>query len=110
MTGRAVDADEALRIGLVHRLLAGDPLAGTLAFAREFTRYSLPALAFAREAVQRALTTTLDEGLRIEADLSTLSSEGRSPAWRPPPETRERGVARAAPCGSACRDGMYRRV
>ena len=42
-------------------------------FAREFTRYSLPALAFAREAVQRALTTTLDEGLRIEADLSTLS-------------------------------------
>jgi enoyl-CoA hydratase len=44
-----------------------------MAFAREFTRYSLPALVFAREAVQRALTTTLDEGLRIEADLSTLS-------------------------------------
>ena len=73
MTGRTVDADEALRIGLVHRLLAGDPLAGAIAFARDFTRYSLPALAFAREAVQRALTTTLDEGFRIEADLSTLA-------------------------------------
>lgn len=73
MTGRTVDADEALRIGLVSRVLAGEPLAAAMAFAREFTRYSLPALAFAREAVQRALTTTLDEGLRIEADLSTLS-------------------------------------
>jgi enoyl-CoA hydratase len=73
MTGRAVDADEALRIGLVSRILAGDPLAAAMTFAREFTRYSLPALAFAREAVQRALATTLDEGLRIEADLSTLS-------------------------------------
>lgn len=77
MTGRAVNADEALRIGLVSRVLAGDPLASAMAFAREFTRYSLPALAFAREAVQRALTTTLDEGLRIEADLSTLSFQMR---------------------------------
>ena len=73
LTGNQIDAQEALRIGLVHRLLAGEPLAGAMAFAREFTRYGLPALAFAREAVQRALTTTLDEGLRIEADLSTLS-------------------------------------
>ena len=73
MTGRAVDAEEALRIGLVSRVLSGDPLVGAMAFAREFTRFSLPALAFAREAVQRALTTTLGEGLRIEADLSTLA-------------------------------------
>ncbi len=80
MTGRAVDAEEALRIGLVHRLLSGDPLAAAMAFAREFTRYSLPALAFAREAVQRALATTLDEGLRIEADLSTLAFQMRDAA------------------------------
>jgi enoyl-CoA hydratase len=77
MTGRAIDAEEALRIGLVNRVLAGDPLAGAMAFAREFTRYSLPALAFAREAVQRALTTTLGEGLTIEADLSTLAFQMR---------------------------------
>ena len=80
MTGRTVDADEALRIGLVSRVLAGDPLAAAMAFAREFTRYSLPALAFAREAVQRALATTLDEGLRIEADLSTLSFQMKDAA------------------------------
>jgi enoyl-CoA hydratase len=73
LTGRAIDAEEALRIGLVNRVLSGDPLAAAMAFAREFTRFSLPALAFAREAVQRALTTTLGEGLTIEADLSTLA-------------------------------------
>jgi enoyl-CoA hydratase len=80
MTGRTVEAEEALRIGLVQRVLSGDPLAGAMAFAREFTRYSLPALSFAREAVQRALATTLDEGLRIEADLSTLAFQMRDAA------------------------------
>jgi enoyl-CoA hydratase len=80
MTGRTVEAEEALRIGLVHRLVTGDALAGAMAFAREFTRYSLPALAIAREAVQRALTTTLDEGLRIEADLSTLAFQNHDAA------------------------------
>jgi enoyl-CoA hydratase len=80
MSGRAIDAEEALRIGLVNRVLAGDPLAAAMAFAREFTRYSLPALAFAREAVQRALTTTLGEGLTIEADLSTLAFQMRDAA------------------------------
>jgi enoyl-CoA hydratase len=73
MTGRTVDAEEALRIGLVSRVLSEDPLAAAMAFAREFTRFSLPALGLVRQAVQRALTTTLGEGLRIEADLSTIA-------------------------------------
>lgn len=70
MTGRAIDAEEALRIGLVNRVVEGDPLQGGLAFAREFSGYSLPALRFNREAVQRAGTTTLGEGLKVENDLS----------------------------------------
>jgi enoyl-CoA hydratase len=73
MTGRTVDADEALRIGLVHRLVEGDPVAAGIAFAHEFTRYGLPALRFARDAVKRALDLPLSEGLKIEADLSTLA-------------------------------------
>ncbi len=73
MTGRPVDAQEALRIGLVHRVLEGDRLEGAKAFAREFSGYGLPVLRFAREAVQRALTTTLDEGLKLEGDLGTLA-------------------------------------
>ena len=49
------------------------PIEAGIAFAREFTGYSLPVLAFAREAVQRALDVPIHEGLKIEADLSTLA-------------------------------------
>ena len=73
MTGRTVDADEALRIGLVNRVVDGDPAQAAMAFAREFTGHSLPVLGFAREAVTRACDTPLNEGLKIEADLSTLA-------------------------------------
>lgn len=73
MTGRTVGAEEAARIGLVNRLVEGDPVEAAIAFAREFSGYGLPALAFAREAVSRALDTPIHEGLRIEADLSTLA-------------------------------------
>lgn len=73
MTGRTVGAEEALQIGLVHRLIEGDPLEAGKAFAREFTCHGLPALRFVREAVTRALDNPIQEGLKIEADLSTLS-------------------------------------
>lgn len=73
MTGRTVDAEEAQRIGLVHRLVDGDPVAAGVAYAREFACHSLPVLECARSAVRRALDTPLQEGLKIEADLSGLA-------------------------------------
>ncbi len=74
MTGRTVDAAEAERIGLVNRILAGDdPMAEALAFLGELTQYGLPALALAKQAVSRALDLPVHEGLKIEADLSTLA-------------------------------------
>jgi len=73
MTGRFVDAEEALRMGLVNRLIDGDPLEAGLAFAREFTGHSLRTLEFARAAVRRAAELPLSEGLKTEAELSTLA-------------------------------------
>jgi len=73
LTGRSIDAPTALAWGLVNRVVEGDALAQGIAFAREFSGYSLPALGFARAAVTRALDTPVAEGLKIEADLSTLA-------------------------------------
>ena len=73
MTGRTVMADEAERIGLVHRLVDGDLVEAGKTFAREMTGYGLPALTLARDAVTGALDGTLDDGLKREADLNTLA-------------------------------------
>jgi enoyl-CoA hydratase len=84
MTGRAIDARTASQWGLVNRVLeteaAADTLAAALAFVREFAGHSLPVLGFARDAVRRALDTPLAEGLKIEADLSTLAYQTRDAA------------------------------
>jgi enoyl-CoA hydratase len=73
MTGRTADAEEAFRLGLVNRLFDGDPLEAGLAFAREMTGFSLSTLGFARAAVVRATQLPLSEGLKAEAELSTLA-------------------------------------
>ena len=50
MTGRTVGAEEALAMGLVNRIVEGDPVEAGIAFAREFSGYSLPVLGFARRS------------------------------------------------------------
>jgi enoyl-CoA hydratase len=75
LTGRAVNAEEALAIGLVNRIADGDLIEAGKSYAREMTAYSLRALALARDAVRRGGQTTLQEGLAIEADLNTLAFE-----------------------------------
>ena len=73
MSGRFVGADEALAIGLVTRVVDGDLMAGAMEYARTFTCYGLPSLRLAREAVMRAVDTPIDDGLKMEAELSALS-------------------------------------
>jgi len=73
LTGKSIDAQTALAWGLASRLVEGDPVAAGAAFAREFSGHSLPVLGLARSAVHRALDNPLHEGLKIEADLSTLA-------------------------------------
>jgi enoyl-CoA hydratase len=73
LLGRTVGAEEAMRIGLLHRIVEGDVVNAALSLAHEFTSFSLLAQGFAREAVSRALDVPIHEGLKIEADLSTLA-------------------------------------
>lgn len=77
LSGRSVAAEEAERIGLISAVIAGDPVAAGLEWAGRFTGYSLPVLALGRAAVQRAGAVPLHEGLRTEADLSTLAFQLR---------------------------------
>ncbi len=66
-TGRFVKADEALRIGLVDRVVADDQVyAEALAWARQFTTAAALALRAAKESVDRGLEVDLDTGLEIE--------------------------------------------
>ena len=68
MLGGRTNIDHA-----VNRVIEGDPIEAAIAFAREFSVFSLPVLGFAREAVARSLDAPIHEGLKIEADLSTLA-------------------------------------
>lgn len=76
LTGRFVGAEEALSMGLVTRLIEPTEQQSALdlgaAYLREVTGFGLPAIAAAREAVSRALDLPVSEGLKVEADLSTL--------------------------------------
>ena len=80
MSARTVDAEEALRIGLVHRVAEGEVIAAATAFARDLSAYGLPALKLARDAVKRALDVPLHEGLKLEADLNTLAFQTKDAA------------------------------
>ena len=66
-TGRFVEAEEALRIGLVDRVLPGDQvLAAATTWAGQFTAGPAYALRAAKQAIDRGLEVDLDTGLEIE--------------------------------------------
>jgi enoyl-CoA hydratase len=70
LTGRLMDAEEAERAGLVSRIV---PLAElvdeALKTAERIASLSRPAVMMAKEAVNRAYETTLEEGIRFERRL-----------------------------------------
>ena len=67
LTGRMMAADEALRAGLVARVVPdGDVLQTALDAARTIGSYSKPAVCLAREAINRAEEVGLSEGLLFE--------------------------------------------
>ena len=78
LTGRMMDAEEAERSGLAARVVPlADLMETAMDAADKIASYSLPAVMMAKEAVNRALETTLAEGLRFERRLfhSTFAFE-----------------------------------
>lgn len=68
-----IDAQEAHRIGLVNRLLHADRvLAEAEDMAAKMATKGPIALRFAKEAINKGLDLTLEQGLRLEADLYFL--------------------------------------
>jgi enoyl-CoA hydratase/carnithine racemase len=73
LTGEIVDALEAYRIGLVNRIVSERELtASVLDLAKEMAAKGPIALKYAKEAVTKGMDLTLEQGLRLEADLYYL--------------------------------------
>jgi enoyl-CoA hydratase/carnithine racemase len=69
VTGRVIDADEALEIGLVNEVVpSGTCVERALQLAREIAALPQPALRTDKEAAIRGFGRPLDEGLAIEAE------------------------------------------
>ena len=67
LTGRTIDAAEALRAGLVARVVPVDQLMPeAMGVAETIAAKSLPVAMLAKEAVNQAYETTLSSGLRFE--------------------------------------------
>ena len=67
LTGRMMDAAEAERAGLVSRVVPADKLLDeALAAANQICEYSLPVVMAAKESVNRAYESTLNEGILFE--------------------------------------------
>ena len=79
LSGDPVDANEAYRLGLVHRVVPRDQLDSAAdAWARTLSQRSPQALSSAKEAVLRGLDLSLADGLALEARLAGVMLASRS--------------------------------
>ncbi len=78
LSGDAIDAGEALRIGLVEEVVPGETLrTRTREVAQRIAERSPVALAAAKEATRAALQTPLAEGIRVESGLYLMAFASR---------------------------------
>jgi enoyl-CoA hydratase len=78
LTGRMMNADEAERCGLVSRIVpAAELVEEAVKVAERIAKLSRPVVMMAKEAVNRAFETTLEEGIRFERRLfhATFATE-----------------------------------
>ncbi len=73
LTGEVIDAGEAVRMGLVSRILpSGEVLTAAMDLAQEMASRAPIAVKYAKETICKGMDMTLDQGLRLEADLYFL--------------------------------------
>ena len=73
LTGARIDGREALRIGLVERVVpTAEVHAAAQALAKMLAERAPIAMRYAKEAVVKGLGMSLEDGLRLENDLATL--------------------------------------
>lgn len=96
LTGDNVTGSEAHKLGLVNMVVpAGDVLKAAEELANRILKGAPMSVAFIKEAIKKGVELSLDEGLRLEADLSAMiattedSKEGprafaekRAPVWK----------------------------
>lgn len=68
-SGRQVAADEALRVGLVDRIVDGDPFPAALEWAATLAQGAVVAQGLAKRAIDEGLDGPLPAGLQLEQDL-----------------------------------------
>jgi enoyl-CoA hydratase len=77
MTGRRIDATEALRIGLVNHVYPPDQLIPEARkLAMEIAKLDPRLVAGSKRAVNLSMSTPLDAGLRLETDICLASESG----------------------------------
>jgi len=70
LTAETINAEGALEIGLVNKVVAGENLDSEVeAIAKAIASKGPIALRYVKEAVNKGLDLTLEQGLRLEADL-----------------------------------------
>src|SRR5262245_12002852 len=73
LTGKRIDAHEALRLGLVEQVVPHDRLEAVVEeLARTIVSRAPLAVKYAKEAIVRGLELPLSEGLKVESELYTL--------------------------------------
>jgi enoyl-CoA hydratase/carnithine racemase len=73
LTGELIDAQEANRIGLISRIVPAEEVITTvMRLAMDMASKSPISLEYCKEAIAKGMDLTLEQGLRLEADLYFL--------------------------------------